>query len=101
MDVLEPPLQISMPNKYKIISMDVPIVTFTDPRRGEVQENSVFCADLLDIITQDFFARKSRNNLMEETGQQVEGVKVILFYSTLIQNEGKCDSLLNKLLYLF
>ena len=76
LDVLEPPLQIAMPNKYKIISMDVPIVTFTDPRSGEVQDNSVFCADLLDIITQDFFARKSRNNLMEETGQQVEGVKV-------------------------
>ena len=86
-----------MPNKYKIISMDVPIVTFTDPRSGEVQENSVFCADLLDIITQDFFARKSRNNLMEETGQQVEGVKVILFYSTVIQKEGKCDQLLEQI----
>ena len=94
MDVLEPPLQIAMPNKYKIISMDVPIVTFTDPRSGEVQDNSVFCADLLDIITQDFFARKSRNNLMEETGQQVEGVKVI-------DKVDKCGQLLNKLLFRF
>ena len=66
-----------MPNKYKIISMDVPIVTFTDPRSNEVHEDSIFCADILDILTQDFFARKSRNSLMEETGQQVEGVKVI------------------------
>ena len=85
MDVLEPPLQIRAPNKYKIISMDVPIVTFTDPRSGEVHENSIFCADLLDIITQDFFARKSNSNsLMEESGQQVEGVKVISLFSSFI-----------------
>ena len=85
LDVLEPPLQIRAPNKYKIISMDVPIVTFTDPRSGEVHENSIFCADLLDIITQDFFARKSNSNsLMEESGQQVEGVKVISLFSSFI-----------------
>lgn len=48
LDVLEPPLQIHKPNKYKIISMDIPIC------RGDM----MFCVDILDALTKDFFARK-------------------------------------------
>ena len=48
LDVLEPPLQIHKPNKYKIVSMDIPIC------KGDV----VFCVDILDALTKDFFARK-------------------------------------------
>ena len=59
-DVLEPPLQIPAPNKYKINHMDIPIVRFTHPDSGEVKENMVFCTDILDELTQDFFARKGK-----------------------------------------
>lgn len=55
LDVLEPPLQIHKPNKYKIISMDIPIC------RGD----NMFCVDILDALTKDFFARKG--NPIEET----------------------------------
>jgi voltage-gated sodium channel type II alpha len=61
LDVLEPPLQIHKPNKYKIISMDIPIC------RGDM----MFCVDILDALTKDFFARKG--NPIEETGD-FEGV---------------------------
>lgn len=61
LDVLEPPLQIHKPNKYKIISMDIPIC------RGDL----MFCVDILDALTKDFFARKG--NPIEETGD-FEGV---------------------------
>ncbi|CAH0724968.1 unnamed protein product, partial [Brenthis ino] len=54
LDVLEPPLQIHKPNKYKIISMDIPIC------RGDM----MFCVDILDALTKDFFARKG--NPIEE-----------------------------------
>ena len=57
LDVLEPPLQIAKPNKFKIIHMDIPIVRYTNAE-GEVKENMVFCTDILDALTQDFFARK-------------------------------------------
>ena len=50
LDVLEPPLQIHKPNKYKIISMDIPICT------GDL----CFCVDVLDALTKDFFARKGK-----------------------------------------
>lgn len=56
LDVLEPPLQIHKPNKYKIISMDIPIC------RGDM----MFCVDILDALTKDFFARKG--NPVDETG---------------------------------
>ena len=57
LDVLESPLQIHKPNKYKIISMDIPIC------RGD------FCyyVDVLDALTKDFFARKG--NPVEETAE--------------------------------
>ncbi|XP_065366017.1 sodium channel protein para isoform X8 [Calliphora vicina] len=57
LDVLEPPLQIHKPNKYKIISMDIPIC------RGDM----MYCVDILDALTKDFFARKG--NPIEETGE--------------------------------
>ena len=76
MDILEPPLQIAAPNKYKIIHMDIPIVRFTNPETGEVNHNMVFCADILDVLTQDFFARKG--NPMDEK-PHVEEVKVNTF----------------------
>ena len=57
LDVLEAPLQIAKPNKFKIIHMDIPIVRYTNAE-GEVKENMVFCTDILDALTQDFFARK-------------------------------------------
>ena len=58
LDVLEPPLQIPKPNKFKIIHMDIPIVRWTDPASGQIKDNCVFCTDILDALTQDFFARK-------------------------------------------
>lgn len=56
LDVLEPPLQIHKPNKYKIVSMDITIC------KGDL----MFCVDILDALTKDFFARKG--NPIEETG---------------------------------
>ena len=73
LDVLEPPLQIAQPNKFKIIHMDIPIVRFSDPDTGEVKEDMVFCTDILDALTQDFFARKG--NPIDEP-PHVEEVKV-------------------------
>ncbi|KAL1453630.1 hypothetical protein WDU94_009956 [Cyamophila willieti] len=62
LDVLEPPLQIHKPNKYKIVSMDIPIC------KGDM----MFCVDILDALTKDFFARKG--NPIEETGDLVAEV---------------------------
>ncbi|CAH0562424.1 unnamed protein product [Brassicogethes aeneus] len=60
LDVLEPPLQIHKPNKYKIVSMDIPIC------KGDL----MFCVDILDALTKDFFARKG--NAIEETAELSE-----------------------------
>lgn len=60
LDVLEPPLQIHKPNKYKIVSMDIPIC------KGDM----MFCVDILDALTKDFFARKG--SPIEETGELAE-----------------------------
>ncbi|XP_075226668.1 sodium voltage-gated channel paralytic [Lycorma delicatula] len=57
LDVLEPPLQIHKPNKYKIVSMDIPIC------KGDL----MFCVDILDALTKDFFARKG--NPIDETAE--------------------------------
>ena len=73
LDVLEPPLQIPRPNKFKIIHMDIPIVKWTNPENGEIMEDKVFCSDILDALTQDFFARKG--NPIEEP-PHVEEIKV-------------------------
>ncbi|CAL8126446.1 unnamed protein product [Orchesella dallaii] len=48
LNVLEPPLQIHKPNKYKIISMDIAIC----------KDDMMYCVDILDALTRDFFARK-------------------------------------------
>lgn len=63
LDVLEPPLQIHKPNKYKIISMDIPIC------RGDM----MFCVDILDALTKDFFARKG--SPIDEPGDLADGVQ--------------------------
>jgi voltage-gated sodium channel type II alpha len=57
LDVLEAPLQIHKPNKFKIVSMDIPIC------RGDL----CYCVDVLDALTKDFFARKG--NPVEETAE--------------------------------
>ena len=72
LDVLEPPLQIPKPNKFKIIHMDIPIVRYTN-MENETSDNMVFCADILDALTQDFFARKG--NPIEEP-PHVDEIKV-------------------------
>lgn len=73
LDVLEPPLQIPKPNKFKIIQMEIPIIRYTDPKSKAVIDDCVFCADILDILTQDFFSRKG--NAMDDS-KHVEEVKV-------------------------
>ncbi|XP_018330937.1 sodium channel protein para isoform X3 [Agrilus planipennis] len=60
LDVLEPPLQIHKPNKYKIVSMDIPIC------KGDM----MYCVDILDALTKDFFARKG--NPIDEAGEITE-----------------------------
>lgn len=57
LDMLEQPLQIHKPNKYKIVSMDIPICN----------GDRMFCVDILDALTKDFFARKG--NPIEETAE--------------------------------
>lgn len=74
LEVLEPPLQIAAPNHYKIIQMDVPIVRYKNMDSGKVKEDCIFCADILDILTQDFFSRKG--NKHDDSHQHVEEVKV-------------------------
>lgn len=59
-DTLEPPLQIHKPNKYKIVSMDIPIC------KGDL----CYCVDILDALTKDFFARKG--NPVDETADMQE-----------------------------
>ena len=44
--------------------MDIPIVRWTNPDNEEVKDTMVFCTDILDALTQDFFARKG--NPIEE-----------------------------------
>ena len=43
LDVLEPPLQIPRPNKFKIIHMDIPIVKWTNPENGETRISKGKC----------------------------------------------------------
>ena len=59
LEVLEVPLQIHKPNKYKLVSMDIPIC------KGDM----VYCVDILDALTKDFFARKG--NKLEEPGGEI------------------------------
>lgn len=58
LDILEPPLKIHKPNKYKIVSMAIPIC------KGEL----IYCVDILDALTKDFFARKG-NPIIESVAE--------------------------------
>ena len=52
-------------------------MNFTHPETGEVKYDQVFCTDILDVLTQDFFSRKGKG-VVEESQQSsaVEDVKV-------------------------
>lgn len=54
LDTLEEPLHIPKPNRFKIVDMNIPICV----------KDMVYCVDILNILTKDFFARKG--NLIEE-----------------------------------
>jgi len=51
LDILEPPFQIHKPNKYEIISMDIPIC----------KGNMMYCVDILDALTRDFHSITDMN----------------------------------------
>nr|WQE97497.1 voltage-gated sodium channel [Varroa destructor] len=61
-NALEEPLQIPKPNKYKLIALDIPIC------KGDM----VYCVDILDALTRDFFARKGHQ--IEEPPELTEQV---------------------------
>ncbi|OXA50295.1 Sodium channel protein para [Folsomia candida] len=62
LDVLEPPLQIHKPNRFKVISMDISIC------KGDM----MYCVDILDALTRDFFARKG--NFIQTDGADLAEV---------------------------
>ena len=70
-DVLEPPLQLPRPNKFKLVNMNIPIAKWTDPQTGEVRENQVFCSDILDALTREFFAIHEEEATEEKDETQV------------------------------
>lgn len=59
LDILEPPLKIHKPNKYKIVTMDIPIC------KGDL----IYCVDILDALTKDFFMRKGSPIVETEIGE--------------------------------
>ena len=75
--------------------MDIPIVRWTDPKSGEAYEDKVreqlfnepfgshcsqvYCSDILDAITKDFFARKG--GAMDETTHVTDIQVQANFYS--------------------
>ncbi|KAH9426448.1 hypothetical protein DERP_011017, partial [Dermatophagoides pteronyssinus] len=87
---LEEPLQIPKPNKFKLISMDIPICL----------DDMCYCVDILDALTKDFFARKG--HVIEETAELAEVAPVKLgqfehISSTLWrQREEYCASVIQK-----
>ena len=93
LDILEEPLQIPFPNKYKIVMMDIPIC------KGDV----CFAGDLLDALTKDFFARKGNpidddmGDDMGELGMEEERPGYIPVSSTLWrQREEYCAKLIQQ-----
>jgi voltage-gated sodium channel type II alpha len=76
LDILEAPFHIPKPNKFKIINMDLPLVTWTNPETGEVKEEMVYCMDLIDVLTQEFFSSKGSN--LEES-PDIDEVKTTTF----------------------
>ena len=51
LDVLEPPLQIPRPNKFKIIHMDIPIVKWTNPENGKTKKQITHTSRNKQILT--------------------------------------------------
>ena len=51
LDVLEPPLQIARPNKFKIVHMDIPVVRFTNPKTGGhiILVTDLFITEILNV----------------------------------------------------
>ena len=91
LDVLEPPLQIHKPNKYKIVAMDIAIC----------KDNLVYCVDILDALTKDFFARKGNkieeSNDVAEVGPSIERQNYEPISSTLWrQREEYCAILIQR-----
>lgn len=103
LDILEPPFQIPKPNKFKIINMDIPLVTWTNPETGEVKEEMVYCMDLLDVLTQEFFSSKGSH--LEEPSD-IDDIKITTYAdrpgyervssSLWKQREEYCASLIQK-----
>ena len=58
--------------------MDIPIIRFTSPSTGEVKEDQVFCSDMLDLLTKDFFARNSKGVEDEEQKQSSPVLDVVV-----------------------
>ena len=75
-DVLEPPLQVPKPNKFRLVHMDIPIVRWTDPKTGEIHENKVFSTDILDALTKDFFAKKEEQEDESDDPKLINDVNV-------------------------
>ena len=101
LDCLEYPLQVAKPNKYKIIKMDIPIVTFTNPNTGEVKEDCIYCADVLDILTQEFFSKNSEAPVVEENTQHVEDVKVNSCFFLLFNGKIQITKFLPKIFFTY
>ena len=77
---------------------DIPIVKHTNRETGEVVDNCVFCADILDVLTQNFFAQKGKH---VEEKPHVEDVKVCcLVFSPTMLSISSCRLFLHHLLRL-
>ena len=48
-----------LPNKYKISQLNIPIIKYKNPSTEEEREDQVYCRDIIDVVTKDFFARKN------------------------------------------
>ena len=71
-----------MPNKYKIVQLDIPIIRYTDPVTKEVNEDQVFCTDILDLLTQDFFARKGNKGVVDDPQKGSSAVEDVVVRET-------------------
>ncbi len=78
--MLPPEKRVRTPVLRSHLFQDIPIVKFTNRENGEVVDNCVFCADILDVLTQNFFAQKGKH---VEEKPHVEDVKVKIAFSVL------------------
>lgn len=74
--------QIALPNKFKIVQLDIPIIKYTNPSTGEVLDDQVFCTDILDILTQDFFSRKNKG-VVDDTQKNSSAVEDVVVHKLL------------------